>query len=56
MRDFVRPLYKFQNDILELHVALAKKSDTCLKNQGKPLKNEVFTNFEGVYDEKVFFV
>ena len=24
-RDFVRQLYKFQNDILELHVALAKK-------------------------------
>ena len=25
MRDFLRQLYKFQNDILELHVALAKK-------------------------------
>ena len=25
MRDFVRQLYKFQNDKLELHVALAKK-------------------------------
>ena len=25
MRDFVRHLYKFQNDILELLVALAKK-------------------------------
>ena len=25
MRDFHRQLYKFQNDILELHVALAKK-------------------------------
>ena len=42
MRDFVRQLYKFQNDILELHIALTKRSDTCLKNQGKTLKNEGF--------------
>ena len=30
MRDFLRQLYKFQNDILELHVALAKKKGTLV--------------------------
>ena len=43
MRDFLRQLYKFQNDILELHVALAKKSYTCLKNTRKTPKKWDFS-------------
>ena len=52
-----RPQFKFQNDILELHVVLAKKKLHLFeKYMKKALKYWVFPNFEGINCKNVFFV